>query len=166
MPDDDYKRRPLGYESATNPAPPPVPPSLPGAPSRPRWQLRVLPFGLIRIVWTFTAVLLAVVLVIVPTVEPTFRQNEVDLPASSAALMAISSFLRRTYLWLPLAILGAAIPFGIAWWATKAADDDDRRMRTRLASAILLLLGIVLTVWVVMGLFLPYTRLLENLTGR
>jgi hypothetical protein len=165
MSDDDYKRRPLGYESSTHPAPPPVPPSLPGTPLRPRWQLGALPFGLIRIVWTFTAVLLAVVLVIVPMVETTFRSNQVDLPASSAALFAISSFLRRTYLWVLPAILGAALPFLIAAWAAKAGDDDDRRTRIRLASGLLLLVGIGLTVWVVLGLFLPYTGMLENLTS-
>ena len=76
-----------------------------------------------------------------------------------------AQLLRRTYLWLPLALLAAALPFGIAWWAGGAGDDDGRRMRIRLASAILLLIGIALTAWTVLGLFLPYAGMLEKLTN-
>lgn len=164
MSNDPYNRRPLGYESATNPAPPPEPDVI----GRPGSAIRLakLPFGLIRVVWTFTAVLLSAVVAIAPAVERTFRQTGVELPATSVTLFAVSAFLRRTYLWVGLALLGFLAPFVISWWAARADDADSRQLRLRLATLLLLAAGILLTLWVVFGLFMPYTGLLQNLTSQ
>jgi hypothetical protein len=161
MPDHDpYQRRPIGYESSADPAPPTTPP-LPSLPAR-RF---VMPFGLVRMVWTFTAVLLGVILVIAPIVEPTFRNNNADLPAGTKLLFSASRFLKATYLWVPIALAGLALPFLIALWASSARSETDRRAGVRVITVALFLLGAGLTVWVVLSLFLPYVSLLQNLTG-
>lgn len=121
------------------------------------------PFGIARIVWTFTAVLLGVMLYIVPMVESTFRDFKVELPLATKAMLATSRLLKATYLWVPIAGVAIALPFVIA--AMSRQDDADYRTRMRAIMIILYLVGIAATVWVVFGLFVPYTSMITSLTG-
>jgi hypothetical protein len=84
-----------------------------------------------------------------------------ELSASTKALLATSRFLRATYLWVLIAVVALVLPFVVAWWAGKG-DDDDFRLRVRLATAVLFVLGGALTAWVVLSLFLPYLNLLQS----
>jgi len=109
------------------------------------------------------AVLFALLGLIVPRFEPIFQSFGVRLPALTQLLLELSRWFRDVG-WIIILPLPFVIGFGVGLLTQAPAADAPRR-NWRLASIVILIVGVIVIVTVV-ALFLPMITLIQAVSGQ
>jgi hypothetical protein len=141
---------PLDYSSTPPPSSPPR--------RRPIIDLS-LAFSCVTAALAVTVVLFMVV----PRAEATFKDYSTKLPTATVLLIAFSKFCQRggiILVWILFAVLPFLSPLMQTWPPAGSGRRYFRPSRLFLTLFLMFFFG-----WIIMGLFLPYTALIDALSN-
>ncbi len=151
---------------SNQPPPPPPTPIDYARPHADRHKRTILSPRVAIHVWAIAVAFGMATFLGIPKLEEVLKDFKVELPLITKITLLVSRFITNGYGWIPGLILAISLPFGItAMLNIGHPDPGQYRRREVWTGRLLRIVAVLAFLWIALSMFLPYTALINSISG-